>query len=142
MSSGDVERIPRDKGGHDGKHEGKNDQDHGQGLHDYAAGNQHRFPHAEAAAQSDQYPKMAPVDQYLMERNAEILLARSAAPDSISSDATILILGRQGYLPSHVHNFADSEQRGSEGGTGAPTPSEQSHYAGSLRSGGYAEQAG
>ena len=50
-----------------------------------------------AAAQSDKYPKMAPVDQYLMERNAEILLARSAAPDSISSDATILVLGRQGY---------------------------------------------
>ncbi len=50
-----------------------------------------------AAAQSDKYPKMAPVEQYLMERNAEILLARSAAPDSISSDATILVLGRQGY---------------------------------------------
>src|SRR6266481_6667056 len=50
-----------------------------------------------AAAQSDKYPKMAPVDQYLMERNAEILLARSAAPDSISSDATVLVLGRQGY---------------------------------------------
>jgi hypothetical protein len=50
-----------------------------------------------AAAQSDRYPKIAPVDQYLMERNAEILLARSAAPDSISSDATVLILGRQGY---------------------------------------------
>ena len=32
-----------------------------------------------AAAQSDKYSKMAPVDQYLMERNAEILLARSAA---------------------------------------------------------------
>ena len=38
-----------------------------------------------AAAQSDQYSKMAPVEQYLMDRNAEILLARSAAPDSISS---------------------------------------------------------
>ena len=50
-----------------------------------------------AAAQSDKYPKMAPVDQYLMERDAETLLARSAAPDSISSDATILVLGRQGY---------------------------------------------
>jgi hypothetical protein len=50
-----------------------------------------------AAAQADKYSKMAPVDQYLMERNAEILLARSAAPDSISSDATVLILGRQGY---------------------------------------------
>ena len=30
-----------------------------------------------AAAQSDKYSKMAPVDQYLMERNAEILLAAS-----------------------------------------------------------------
>jgi len=50
-----------------------------------------------AVAQSDPYPKMAPVDQYLMEKNAEMQLARSAAPDSISRDATILVLGRQGY---------------------------------------------
>ena len=50
-----------------------------------------------AAAQPDPYPKMAPVDQYLMEKDAEIQLARSAAPDSISRDATILVLGRQGY---------------------------------------------
>jgi len=40
---------------------------------------------------------MAPIGQYLMEKNAEIQLARSAAPDSISRDATILVLGRQGY---------------------------------------------
>lgn len=43
------------------------------------------------------YPKMAPVDQYLMERDAEIALARSAAPDSISKNAEIMVLGRQGY---------------------------------------------
>jgi hypothetical protein len=43
------------------------------------------------------YPKMAPIEQYLMDRTAEITLARSAAPESISRDATILILGRQGY---------------------------------------------
>ncbi|MFC3652852.1 hypothetical protein ACFONN_14940 [Dyella humi] len=44
------------------------------------------------------YPKMAPIDQYLMaDRKAEIALARSAAPDSISRDATILVLGRKGY---------------------------------------------
>ncbi|HET6893647.1 MAG TPA: hypothetical protein VFH31_21295 [Pyrinomonadaceae bacterium] len=35
-----------------------------------------------AAAQSDKYSKMAPVNHYFMEREAEILLARSAAPDS------------------------------------------------------------
>jgi hypothetical protein len=40
---------------------------------------------------------MAPIEQYLMDRTAEIALARSAAPDSISRDATILVLGRQGY---------------------------------------------
>ena len=44
------------------------------------------------------YPKMAPIDQYLMpDRKAEIALARSAAPESVSRDATILVLGRQGY---------------------------------------------
>jgi hypothetical protein len=41
---------------------------------------------------------MAPVEQYLMaDRNAEIALARSAAPEAISHDATVLVLGRHGY---------------------------------------------
>jgi len=41
---------------------------------------------------------MAPLDQYLMEdRNAEIDLARTAAPPSISRDATVMVLGRHGY---------------------------------------------
>ena len=45
-----------------------------------------------------QYPSMAPLDQYLMaDRNAEIALARSAAPTSISDDATILVLDKSGY---------------------------------------------
>ena len=43
------------------------------------------------------YPSMAPVDQYLMDRNAEIVLARSAAPESISRDAEVMVLGRHGY---------------------------------------------
>src|SRR5262249_20624686 len=44
------------------------------------------------------YPSMAPLDQYLIsDRNAEIALARSAAPESISGDARILVLGRHGY---------------------------------------------
>jgi len=43
-------------------------------------------------------PSMAPIEQYLMtDRNAEIALARSAAPEAISRDATILVLGRHGY---------------------------------------------
>ncbi len=44
------------------------------------------------------YPTMAAIDQYIMtDRAAEIALARSAAPASISRDATILVLGRQGF---------------------------------------------
>jgi hypothetical protein len=43
------------------------------------------------------YPNLAPLEQYLMERNAEIALARSAAPEAISRDAEVMILGRHGY---------------------------------------------
>jgi len=44
------------------------------------------------------YPSMAPLEQYLIvDRNAEIALARSAAPESISHDAEVLVLGRHGY---------------------------------------------
>ncbi len=43
------------------------------------------------------YPSMAPLDRYLMERNAEVALARSAAPESISQDAEVMVLGRHGY---------------------------------------------
>ena len=52
-----------------------------------------------AAAQDAKQPyaSMAPVEQYLMDRNAEIGLARSAAPDAISRDATVLVLTRHGY---------------------------------------------
>ena len=44
------------------------------------------------------YPSMAPLEQYLMaDRNSEIALARSAAPESISGDAKIMVLGPHGY---------------------------------------------
>jgi hypothetical protein len=43
------------------------------------------------------YPNMAPLEQYLMDRNAEIALARTAAPEAISRDAEVLVLGRKGY---------------------------------------------
>jgi len=43
------------------------------------------------------YPSMAPLEQYLMEPDAEIALARTAAPESISQDADVMVLGRQGY---------------------------------------------
>lgn len=44
------------------------------------------------------YSSMASLDQYLMtDRNDEIALARSAAPESISADAKVMVLTRHGY---------------------------------------------
>jgi len=43
------------------------------------------------------YPSMAPLEQYLMDPDSEIALARSAAPESISRDANVVVLGRHGY---------------------------------------------
>lgn len=37
------------------------------------------------------------LSKFLMEQNHEIALARSAAPDRISKDATIMVLGENGY---------------------------------------------
>ena len=43
------------------------------------------------------YSSMAPIEQYLMDRTAEIALARSAAPESISRSAEVQVLGRHGF---------------------------------------------
>ena len=51
-----------------------------------------------AKAKDKTYNSIAPIDQYLMpDRNAEIALARTAAPESIGRDAEVLVLGRNGY---------------------------------------------
>ena len=52
---------------------------------------------AQAQDSKTPYPSMAPLDQYLIERDAEIALARSAAPESISKDAAVMVLGRHSY---------------------------------------------
>jgi hypothetical protein len=44
------------------------------------------------------YPHMAPLVQYLIaDQNAEIAMARSAAPQAISREAEVLVLGQRGY---------------------------------------------
>jgi hypothetical protein len=44
------------------------------------------------------YPAMAPLEQYLIaDRDAEIALARSGGPESVSHDAEVLVFGRRGY---------------------------------------------
>ncbi len=40
---------------------------------------------------------MASIDPYLMDRDTEIAMARSAAPPSVAKDATVMVLGRHGY---------------------------------------------
>jgi hypothetical protein len=53
---------------------------------------------AQAPAAKPSYPSMAPLDRYLIpDKNAEIALARTAAPKTNSDAAEIMVLGRQGY---------------------------------------------
>ena len=53
---------------------------------------------AQAQVEKAPYPVMAPLDQYLIsDENAEIALARSAAPASISNAAEVMVLRRDGY---------------------------------------------
>jgi len=51
----------------------------------------------QALALAESYPSMLPLDRYLMPVDAEIALARSAAPKSVSDDADVMVLGREGY---------------------------------------------
>jgi hypothetical protein len=51
-----------------------------------------------AQAEKTAYPAMAPVDAYLIaDQNAEIALARSAAPASIAKEAEVMVLGKSGF---------------------------------------------
>lgn len=53
---------------------------------------------AVAQAGKPAYPAMAPLDQHLIaDEKDEIALARSAAPNSISDGAEVMVLGREGY---------------------------------------------
>ncbi len=53
---------------------------------------------SQPALAQPKYPQMAAVSKYMMpNRNAEIAMARTAAPEGISRNATILVLGAHGY---------------------------------------------
>ena len=68
------------------------------------------------------YPSMAPIEQYRMERAAEIAMARSAAPESISRDAEILVLGQHGFETAvkGTNGFVCMVQRGWSAGVDDP----------------------
>jgi hypothetical protein len=54
--------------------------------------------YSRAQVEKAPYPAMAPLDQYLIsDENAEIMLARSAAPASVSDAAEVMVLRRGGY---------------------------------------------
>lgn len=56
------------------------------------------FRQPQALAADSPYPTMASVDQYLMANaSEEVTLARTAAPQAISADARVMVLGRHGY---------------------------------------------
>ncbi len=51
-----------------------------------------------ARAQAQKPAAMAPLEQYLIaDEKSEVALARTAAPDSISAGAEVMVLGRDGY---------------------------------------------
>jgi hypothetical protein len=69
---------------------------------------------AQAPATQSTYPAMAPLAQYLIaERDAEVALARSAAPDAISRDAQVLVLSRHDY--ESVKNVNETVTNGKNG---------------------------
>ncbi len=79
----------------------------------------------ETQAQSSQtkYATMAPIDQYLMtDRNAEIALARTGAPKSISDGAEVMVLGRSGFevAVQGTNDFVCIVDRGWDSAIGDP----------------------
>jgi hypothetical protein len=81
------------------------------------------FAFAFAQTPKPDFPNMAPLDQYLMaDRNAEIALAKSAAPDSISRDAGVLVFSRKGFETAVVskNGFTCLVQRSWAATTGDP----------------------
>ena len=74
-----------------------------------------------APAQTAKYP---PLGEYMMAKDAEIALARSAAPASISSRATIKVLTASGYQVAHEgdNGFVCIVMRGWSAPTYTPAP--------------------
>jgi hypothetical protein len=79
------------------------------------------FTAGNAMAQSQKYP---PLDAYMMPRDAEIALARSAAPPSVSDRATIKVLTPSGFQVVHEgdNGFVCMVMRGWSAPTYTPAP--------------------
>jgi hypothetical protein len=78
---------------------------------------------AHAQAADAPYSQMAPLTQYLMaDRNAEIALAKTAAPKSIADNAEVIVLERQGYVTAAkgTNGFVCMVERSWTAGFGDP----------------------
>jgi hypothetical protein len=78
------------------------------------------FVSLQAASAHGQSPKYPPFSEYMMARDAEIALAKSAAPDYVSDHATIKVFTASGFQTVHEgdNGFVCVVMRGF---TGAPT---------------------
>jgi hypothetical protein len=85
-----------------------------------------------AYAQQSKYP---PVDRYLMPRDAEIALARTAAPPSVSDRATIKVLTRSGFVVAREGDNGNvcMVMRGFSAPTYTPAPFRDLVYDPSIR---------
>ena len=85
-----------------------------------------------AWAQGPQYPSLS---EYMMPRDAEMALARSAAPASISGRATIKVLTTAGYQVTHDgdNGFVCMVMRGWSAPTYTPAPFRELVYDASVR---------
>lgn len=83
-----------------------------------------------AAAQD--YP---PLSEYLMDKNEEIAMARTAAPNHISSKASVMVLTNQGFTIAEEgeNGFLCMVLRGFSAPTYSPKPMRNFVYASKLR---------
>ena len=82
-----------------------------------------------------QTPKYPAMSEYLMEQQAEVALAKSAAPSNISEGATIKVLTSSGYKVVHEGNngFVCMVMRGWSAPTYTPTQFRDLVYESGLR---------
>ena len=80
-------------------------------------------------------PKYPPLDEYMMTRDAEVSLAKSAAPDNISAHATVRILTATGYRAAVQgdNGFVCLVMRGWAAPTYTPAPFRNFVYYSKLR---------
>lgn len=93
------------------------------------------FLSATAQAQAQKPRRYPPLREYLMPREAELALARSAAPTNITDHATFKVLTDRGYETVHEgdNGFVCLVERGFAAPTFTPPPFRDFVYFSSLR---------